>query len=173
MNSSHPLVEGYRRMLERLQQQLESLGAKEQQAMFQLQHSLDHVVEQAVELDELTREEANIVAGYIKRDLQDAGQHLAESGQELSAWLRFDAQLLEERMLEWFGQAADKTRLELLQWENELDRATHYYSGEVTGPGTLQCEQCSHTVQFHAPGVIPACPQCGGERYTRMNEADN
>ena len=171
MNTSHPLVEGYRHMLERIQQHWEALSEKEQQALFRLQNSLDHVVEQAVELDELTREEAQIVAGYVKRDLQDAGQHLAESGQELNAWLRFDTQLLEQRMLEWFARAADNTKLELLKWEEELDRATHYYSGEVTGPGSLQCEQCGHTVQFHEPALIPACAQCGGERYTRIVEA--
>jgi hypothetical protein len=30
---------------------------------------------------ELTREEAEKVAGYLERDLQDAGKHLAETGQ--------------------------------------------------------------------------------------------
>jgi Zn finger protein HypA/HybF involved in hydrogenase expression len=73
-------------------------------------------------------------------------------------------------MLEWFGQAADKTKLELLQWQNELERATHYYSGEVTGPGSLQCEQCGHKLQFHEPALIPACPSCGSESYTRLDE---
>ena len=171
MNTPNPLVEGYQRMLERIQQQWEELSAKEQQAMFQLQHSLDHVIEQAVELDELTREEAHIVAGYLKRDLQDAGQHLAETGQELGAWLRFDTELLEERLLNWFSIAADHTKLELLKWEDELDRATHYYSNEVTGPGSLQCEQCGHVVEFHAPAAIPVCSQCGGERYVRLTES--
>jgi len=172
MNTSHLLVEGYRRMLERIQQHVESLSEKEQQALFRLQHSLDHVIDEAVELDEMTREEATLLATYVKRDLQDAGQHLAETGQELSAWLRFDAELLEQRLLEWFGRAADNTKLELLQWEDSLERATHYYSGEVTGPGSLHCAQCGHAMPFHEPTLIPACPNCGAERFTRLNEAN-
>ena len=172
MNTSHLFVEGYRRMLERIQQYVESLSEKEQQALFRLQHSLDHVIDEAVELDEMTREEATLLATYVKRDLQDAGQHLAETGQELSAWLRFDAELLEQRLLEWFGRAADNTKLELLQWEDTLDRATHYYRGEVTGPGSLHCAQCGHAMQFHEPALIPACPNCGAERYTRLSEVN-
>lgn len=162
MSNHHPLVEAYRRMLERLNE----LNAKEQEVFQRLQNSLDHVVDQAVELDEITREEANIVAGYLKRDLQDAGQHLAETGQELNAWLRFDTQLLEQQMLDWFAQAADNTRMYWLEWE----KSQKYYTGEVTGPGTLQCEQCGAQLQFHAPAMIANCPDCDGEVFSRAND---
>jgi hypothetical protein len=41
-----------------------------------LRASIEHAAEKAVELGELTREEARLIGGYLKRDLEDAGQYL-------------------------------------------------------------------------------------------------
>jgi len=51
----------------------------------------------AVDLEELTRDEAEKIAMYLHRDIEDAGKHLAETGQELGDWLRFDIHQVEER----------------------------------------------------------------------------
>ena len=52
----------------------------------------------AVELEELTHDEAEKVAYYLKRDLQDAGKHLAETGQAAEGGGDDDI---------WGGEAAD------------------------------------------------------------------
>ena len=99
------LVQAYDRMMERVKLRLEELEQAEREALPQLRASIEHAAEKAVELGELTREEARLIGGYLKRDLEDAGQYLTTTGQDLRAWLRFDLELLEDRMLDFFSAA--------------------------------------------------------------------
>ena len=169
---SAPLVQAYQRMMERMKNRLEELEQAEQAAFPQLTASIEHATEKAVELGELTREEARLIGSYLQRDLEDAGQHLATTGRDLRAWLRFDLELLEDRLLDFFQRGADQSRLELLAFkspapETELVR---YRRGEITGPGTLRCETCGEPLIFHAPSAIQPCTACGGTVFLRMAE---
>lgn len=169
---SAPLVQAYRRMMERMKTRLEELEQAEQAAFPQLTASIEHAAEKAVELGELTREEARLIGGYLQRDLEDAGQHLATTGRDLRAWLRFDLELLEDRLLDFFQRGADQSRLELLAFEvstSETELA-RYRSGEITGPGTLRCETCGNHLIFHAPSTIKPCTACGGTVFLRVAE---
>lgn len=133
-----------------------------------LQRVIHKARDTAVELGELTRDEAEKVAYYVQRDLQDAGHHLAETGHELGDWLRFDVDLIEQRLLDALALATDKTRVELMQFEQQLKAGPAWHSGEISGPGTLTCEQCGEALHFHATGTIPACPNCGHTVYHRQ-----
>ncbi|MEE4378097.1 MAG: zinc ribbon-containing protein [Candidatus Competibacteraceae bacterium] len=173
--SSHhdnKLIQAYDRMVERVKTVLEEFEHVEKETLPNLQRSIEHAAGKAVELGELTREEAHIVSDYLKRDLQDAGHYLAETGHDLNTWLRFDLELIEERLFEFFASAADKTRLELLNFSEIVERASHYSSGEITGPGTLQCDQCGEQLAFHATAVIPKCPQCGATVFSRVLDSN-
>lgn len=161
------LINAYDRMIERVKARLEEFEQVEREALPNLQRTIEHAAEKAVELGELTHEEAQLVGSYLKRDLQDAGQYLASTGHDLRAWLRFDLALIEDRMLELFRSAADKTRLEMLAFEETVERASHYVTGEITGPGTLQCDNCGKLLHFHATGHIPPCPQCHTTYFSR------
>jgi predicted RNA-binding Zn-ribbon protein involved in translation (DUF1610 family) len=126
----------------------------------------------AVELEELTRDEAERIAFFLERDLMDAGRHMAESGHELGDWLRFDIGLIEDRLLDALLKAADHTRLDMLQFEEDLEEGPSYNTGEVTGPGTLECVSCGTDIRFHATGYIPACPTCGHTVFRRKSVSD-
>ena len=167
---SNKLTQAYDRMMERVKTRLESLEEIEREVLPNLQHSIEQAAEKAVNLGELTREEAQMIGGYLKRDLEDAGHHLATTGHDLGAWLRFDLELIEDRLLELFQAAADKTRVEMLSFEEAVERAAHYYKGEITGPGTLQCDNCGKQLPFHATAHIPSCPECGSNRFSRVSE---
>jgi hypothetical protein len=128
---------------------------------------IDKAKETAVEVGELTREEAEKVAYYLRRDMEDAGRHLAETGHELGDWLRFDVQLVEDRLLEMLSLVADRTRLEMLQFEHDVEEGLAWHAGEITGPGTLACDACGAEIRFNATSGIPACPNCGHTIYHR------
>ncbi len=70
------LVQAYNRMMERIHHALEEAGSK---TLPSIRHSLDKARETAEELEELTHDETEKVAYFLKRDIQDAGQHLAET----------------------------------------------------------------------------------------------
>ncbi|MGB5606163.1 MAG: zinc ribbon-containing protein [Gammaproteobacteria bacterium] len=137
-----------------------------------LQRYIHNARDKAVELEELTREEAEKIAEYLQRDLQDAGSHLAETGHELGDWLRFDIHQIEERIKDALLMAADHTRMEMLKFENDIEEGPVYNTGEITGPGTLVCDSCDNTIRFHATGYIPNCPNCGHTVYHRKTVKD-
>jgi hypothetical protein len=158
------LVEAYDRMMERVSASLEEA---EEKTLPTLQKHLDRAVDKTVELEELTREEAEKVAAWLRRDLHDAGQHLAESGEELGHWLKFDIELIEQRLYEFLARAADKTKLEILELRETLQADPPHHSGEVTGPGTIYCSDCGQAMHFHRTGHIPPCPKCHGSNFRR------
>lgn len=154
-------VNAYNRMMERVKTTADHLGYQN------LKHAIQLAKDRAVELGELTREEAEQIGDYLVRDVEDAGQYLADSGGELKDWLRFDLQLIEERLLDMFALAADKTRLELIQLAENARHAGEYHSGHITSIGTLQCVDCGELLHFHATSHIPPCPKCHGSVFTR------
>lgn len=170
MSESSKLIQAYDRMMERVKTSLETFEQVERDALPNLQRAIEEAAETAVELGELTREEAKLVGTYVKRDLKDAGHYLATTGDDLAKWLRFDLELIEERLWDLFSSAADKTRLELLAFQETLERAVQYRTGEITGPGTLRCEACGKLLHFHATAHIPPCPKCHKSDFSRTGD---
>ena len=160
------LVDAYERMLERVDQALE---IAEKNTIPSLRKALDGAREKAVELNELTREEADKLAGYVERDMKEAARFLAETGEEFRSWWRFDLKVIERQLLDMFASVADKTRVELERLAGQAREASLYHTGEVAGPGTLACIECGKELHFHKAGRIPPCPQCHGTRFRRAS----
>ncbi|WP_435104787.1 zinc ribbon-containing protein [Arhodomonas sp. AD133] len=157
-------IQGYERMLERLRDRLESA---EREFTPRVREALEHARDRAVELGELTREEADRVATSLRRDLEDAADYTARHDTDLNAWLRMDVQLVENWLWDQFSSVADRTRLEWLQFQQWLERAAEYHTGEIAGPGALHCTDCGETLTFTKAGHIPPCPKCRGTVYRR------
>ena len=160
------LIEAYNRMLERTRGAMAETGKG-------LHQALDHAMEKASELGELSREEAEKIGDYIKRDLQDAAQFVSESGSELRDWLRFDLEVVENAVLDLFSNMVDHTREELHKLELRANALGEWHTGEITGIGTLQCKSCGEKLHFHHTGHIPPCPKCHGTTYRRISRQDD
>lgn len=165
-NAMKRLADAYDTMAERIA----SAWEYAENGIQDLNEALRHARDQAVELDELTQEEADEISGYLRRDLGNAGHYLKESGRDLAGWLHMDLELIEDRMLDLFTRAADPTRLELQQLEQQARLASEYRTGEITGPGTLECTHCGELLHFEQSGHIPPCPQCNGVEFTRKSK---
>jgi len=138
-----------------------------------LQHGLDAAREKATEMGELSREEAEKIGDYLKRDVYDAAKYLAsEKADELKDWLRFDVQLVEERLADSFALLVDKTTIELQKLADRAREVGEWHTGEITGPGTLVCKECGEHIHFHKTGHIPPCPKCHATVYRRFHQAD-
>ena len=159
------MVAAYERMLARAD---EMMQRAEQSTIPTLRKALEQARDKAVEFNELTREEAEKLSEYVERDMRDAAHLLAETGEELRQWWRFDVELIEHKLMELFANVADKTRLELEQLAEQAREASYYHTGEVTGPGTLVCTACGEELHFTKAGHIPPCPACQGKRYQRQ-----
>lgn len=162
--------EAYELMLERIAQGVDRLRKAEKEAEPEMKHLLAEAKEKAVELGELTREEADRVADYLDRDLKAAGGWLADTGEEFKDWLGMETALISDRLLDMFIKAADQTSLEL-QKLKERAESMEYKTGEIAGPGTLVCTTCGEHIHFKKPGHIPPCPKCAATSYKRVVES--
>jgi polyhydroxyalkanoate synthesis regulator phasin len=160
------LVEAYERMLKRTRERLDEAEDAAPKLRDWLAKARDHMVE----LGELTREEANKISEYIERDIEDAAHYLADTGEDLKTWWRFDLQLIEDRLLDAFTSVADQTSLQLRALAERAQQARAerlYQSGEITGPGTLVCNNCGARLHFQRATRIPDCAECGGRDFRR------
>jgi len=162
--TSARLVRAYRHMLDRARELLE------QETRPSLHNAIESARRTTVELGELTREEADQVSRYVRRDLHDAGEYLSRTGRELREWAQIDLSLVEQGLLDLFMRAADRTRLEFEAFNRELKSGPPYRSGEMTGPGTLRCTNCGQLMHYHEPGHIPPCPRCHGTDFRRQTD---
>ncbi|MCU7812643.1 MAG: zinc ribbon-containing protein [Candidatus Thiodiazotropha sp. (ex Notomyrtea botanica)] len=154
-----------------LQEVHEAIDSAKENALPGMKEYLDDAREKMVELGELSREEAEKVAGYVERDMKDAADYLLETGEQMSAWWRFDVQQVENRMLEMFTGVADQTKLELAKLAQRASRSSLYHTGEITGPGTLVCSGCSKEMHFKKTGHIPPCSGCKGTEFQRASRS--
>jgi hypothetical protein len=165
-NLDQKLIVAYDKMMARVANLLDTA---EQQALPALQKNIEKAKHQAVELKEITKEESEKLAYYVRRDLHDAAEYLEQTGEELSTWLSFDLELVEERLLDVFAKVADKTRLELAQLKAQAKWSEEYHTGEITSIGTLACKACDTLVHFKKTGRIPPCPKCHQTVFVRTS----
>ena len=163
------LVDAYERMLERAH---EATGTAEEKTVPWLREAVADAREKAVELEELTREEADKIARYVERDIRDAAEYLADSGQEFRDWLEFDFSLLQDRFLDMFAGMADQTSLALKEIADRARQASIYHTGEITAPGVLECTTCGELLHFEKTGHIPPCAKCQGTEFRRQRHAE-
>jgi polyhydroxyalkanoate synthesis regulator phasin len=163
------LAHAYEQMLKRTHERIE---AAQSESAPRFRDLLAKVRDHMVELGELTREEANKVSEYIERDIKDAAEYIAETGEDLRDWWRFDLELMEQRMLDMFASVADQTALNLAQWAESARLMSLYQAGEIAGPGTLVCDRCGAETRLLKPGRIPACSDCGGTLFRRRPEGE-
>ena len=160
------LVDAYEAMLERVH---EAADSAEEKTVPWMRDALANARDKAVELEELTREEAEKVSRYVERDLHEAASFIAETGQEFRDWLSFDWQLMQNRMLDMFAGMADQTGAALKGFAEQARQASLYHTGEVTAPGVLQCTECSEELHFKKTGRIPPCPKCNATSFQRKS----
>ena len=158
------MVDAYEHMLKRTHDALEHAEKETVPAVRELlEKTRDHMVE----LGELSREEAAKVASYVERDLKDAAGYIAETGEDLRKWWRFDLDVMEQRMLDMFSAVADQTSVQLRNWAEQARRAADYRTGEIASPGALTCAECGAEMHMHKTGRIPPCPKCHATRFKR------
>ncbi len=160
------LGEAYEKMYERA---IENIHTAEEKTGPLLHKLIEEAKDKAIDLKEISEEDAEKIADYLKRDLSDAAHYLSESGRELKDWLGFETALLEADTLYLLQEIADPTTLELQKLKLDAQRASVYRSGEITGPGTLVCDQCGEKLHFHKPGKIPPCPKCHASSFHRQH----
>lgn len=159
------LANGYEQMLERA---VRDLGEAEHRTEDLLHSVVTAAQEKAVELGELTTQEAHHVAETLTRELNHLRRHIEHTGEGLKEWLGFEAALLEIGFLEALTKATNSDLVGQIARTGAEDPRPEYNTGDVCGPGTLACQKCGTTVQFLASNTVRSCEACGGDRFARQ-----
>ena len=153
--------EAYELLLEKAQQKAHQSGAAVHQMIAEIRGDI-------VALTKFSEDEVVKLEAYVKRDLNDAAEYLDKTGKELKEWVGFDVELMKREFWERFSAAADQTTKALYRLKQQAASA-EYHTGELTGLGTLVCDQCGEKLHFHKPGHIPPCPKCNSTHFHRQN----
>lgn len=156
------LIKAYDELMNHLYEALDG-------TLHSIAEALDIAKEKTAELGGHTQEEINKIADYVMRDVQHVATSpkLEEENNSLSEWLKFDIDLIENFALDAFMDIADKTKVKLAALEMEAKQYHPYKSGDVTSPGTFTCDACGKHIAFKSTSIIPKCPACQGESFTR------
>lgn len=156
----------YDRVMARLRDQLE---AAEYQSWDFLQARIEEAVELELTAEEMTRDEMDLLAAYIKRDLKKLGFYAHETGEGIAAWLNFDLNILEHQIGAQLMDLADRTRIGLTELEQRSLQEEMYLAGEIAGAGTFRCLACGTDNRLTRPSSLTPCLVCGGERFSRQS----
>ncbi|PCH84575.1 MAG: hypothetical protein COB26_12100 [Piscirickettsiaceae bacterium] len=121
---------------------------------------IDEAKLKAVKLEKVSQQDADKLAEWLKQDVNEAAHFLSEAGVEFTDWLGFETDVLKSVALDKLLSAADKTKIQMLSLNNEIERRLHPHTGEITGAGTLVCDKCGEKLHFHKAGKVPPCPKC-------------
>ncbi|MGF2733483.1 zinc ribbon-containing protein [Marinobacter sp. DUT-1] len=160
-------LEVYDRMLERVQTRMKEL---QETSLETLEEEIQKAVEFEYELEEMTREEADLLGAYLERDLKHLMHFVDETGEGLKEWLQLDISLLEHQLADNLLSVADQTLVDTLELKQKLenDDAGHYISGEVATAGMFRCLNCSHMRCLTATSHLEPCEACGSHYYERV-----
>ena len=156
-SNQEKLIHAYNTMLQRVK---ETLKDTEEKALPTIKQAMDKAADTASDLGELSREEAEKISGYLRRDLEEAAEFLSDSGRQLKDWLSFDLEYAEVKLAEMFVSVADKTRVELDKLAERARQVGEWHTGEITGIGVLHCQKCGELLHFEKTGHVPPCPKC-------------
>ena len=160
---SNRLIDAYNQMMASIRAAFESSGDKD----MSLSKAMAMARDEITHLTDVTQDEAEEIGNFIKRDINDAAEYMMETSSEFSDWLMLDIEVIERKLIDLFLSVADKTRLELEQFGVQNRELSLYYAGEITGPGTLQCDSCGHRVAFTTTSQIGKCEKCGHNTFRR------
>ncbi len=161
------LGEVYEKLYENIVKGIRNAEEKSTAALHKI---IEDARDTAVELGEVSKEEAEKLGDYLKRDLSDVIEHASKTGGELKDWLGFETTLLETEILDKLLDVADPTTVELFKLKLESRPTPTYHTGEITGPGTLTCDKCGEKIHFYRAGKIPPCPKCHETLFHREIE---
>lgn len=158
-------VEAYDHIVDRLRERLDAVGSY---SWDYLQQQLEDAAESERATSDLDDAELDQVKSYINRDLAQMGYYLHETGAGIAAWLKFDLNLLERKVMERLLSLADTTRVDYQLLTEQLNHDDdQYVAGEITAPGTLQCTGCGATQTLHRTAIVLPCEKCGSALFSR------
>lgn len=159
-------IETYKKMFKRVS---ESLHKIKQKSDLHLHNLVDEAKEKEIALKNLSAENLEKIADYLKRDLEEATNFLSNTSADIQEWFGLEKEILEKDMLDFLQKAADHTVLAQLRFKLNSSSQSVYFTGEIAAPGHFICDHCGQDNFIKKTSSIPICPVCQGTSFHRTN----
>jgi ElaB/YqjD/DUF883 family membrane-anchored ribosome-binding protein len=161
--SKDKLLQAFNHMVDELHAALEKAEEKLSPTIDELMNNTESAVKK---LYALTQDETKAISEHVKRDITHARDYMQAEGRDFKQWLNFDIQQVEGRFVDFLSRAADRNWLDFHSFQH-LQENFLYNTGEICGPGTLQCLSCNQQMTFSKNSRIPPCPKCHHTEFGR------
>jgi ssDNA-binding Zn-finger/Zn-ribbon topoisomerase 1 len=141
----------YARIVTRTEELMES-GRKN------LDEALKKASEDLTSAGDFTREQSERIAGYVKRDLGHAAEHVSKTTESIKGAVT--PQRLAAGAQSLFARILTTTSEQLSEWAQKAEGHLEFKTGEITSPGTLTCKNCQEELHMKRTARIPPCPKC-------------
>lgn len=107
---------------------------------------------------EYSREQAEKISAYLRRDLSEVGKKALQARDAVLAAVEPHRVVagMQSGLAKLLSTAADV----LSELAGKSEQGLEFKTGEVTSPGTLTCKDCGKEMHFKETVRIPPCPQC-------------
>ncbi len=147
-----------------------ALEQAEQHTADSIQHEIEQAIALEAAVEDMTKEEIDLIGAYLKRDLKHLSHFVSSTGKGLAEWLSFDLHLIEGKLLKSLLSIADKTVLEQEEFKQSLaENKEVYMAGEQVLPGSFCCQLCGEPIQITAPSILEKCIACGRVDFQRTS----
>lgn len=143
-----------------------------------LEDALRKASEELTSFGEYSREQADRVSAYIKRDVLHANdkkenpaaglneQAQSEAGDSTTSFSQTVRDAIDPKRVatgaqSFFSKVMISTATTLGEWGRKMEGHLEFRTGDVTSPGTLTCKNCGESIRVKQTTQIPSCPKCG------------
>ena len=104
---------------------------------------------------DFTREQADKIGHYVKRDLAENAGKATDAVKK-----SIDPHRLSAGAQSAFARILASTAEALSELAAKTEKNLEFHTGEVTSPGTLSCKDCGAELHMSKTSRIPPCPKC-------------
>lgn len=117
--------------------------------------ALKKAKEELASAGDFSREQADRLGEYVRRDLKENADKAAEAVKKA-----IEPQRLAAGAQSAFSRILASAAETLTELAERSEKFLEYKTGEITSPGTLTCKDCEAEMHMTKTTRIPPCPKC-------------
>ncbi len=136
-----------------------------QESRKNLDEALKKASEEISSGGEYTREQAERIGEFLRRDLNEVGKKAKTARDSVFEAVEPHRVVagVQSGLSKLLRSAADT----LTEVAGKSEQVLEFKTGEVTSPGTLTCKDCGKEMHFKSTVKIPPCPGCHKTRFRK------
>ncbi len=130
-----------------------------------LDESLKKAGDELSAAGDYTREQAEKIAEYVRRDMLQVEKGARRAGEAIKKAVA--PQRVSAGVKSLLARVLRSIADSVAGLAEMAEKQVEYKTGEVTSPGTLTCLACGAGMNLKATGRIPPCPKCYKTRFRK------